>query len=86
MPHTVGIKGQVVISKEIRDSLGVKPGWVSIQHLIGDHVELHFLPPTEGKSLKGALSKLTRARVPRGDGWNKSREKAWSANVRGKHR
>ena len=29
MPHVVGQKGQVVIAKEIRDLLGITPGWMA---------------------------------------------------------
>ena len=45
MRHKVGPKGQVVIKKEIRDKLGVEPGWEALQFLVNDHVEVYFLPP-----------------------------------------
>ena len=38
--RVVGKEGQVVIAKPIRDSLGLAPGWISIQRLVDDHVEL----------------------------------------------
>lgn len=38
--HVVGHKGQVVIAKEIRDSLGIGPGWVALQRVVDDHVEI----------------------------------------------
>lgn len=44
MPYLVGPKGQVVIAKEIRERLGIRPGWRVIQRLVDDHVELYFLP------------------------------------------
>jgi hypothetical protein len=34
----------VVIAKEIRERLGVQPGWVALQRLVGDCVEIYFLP------------------------------------------
>ena len=34
MSYKVGAKGQVVISKELRDRLGVKPGWTVVQRLV----------------------------------------------------
>ena len=43
--HTVGPKGQVVVEKEIRDRLGIAPGWRALQSLVGDHVETRFFPP-----------------------------------------
>ncbi|MBC8421360.1 MAG: AbrB/MazE/SpoVT family DNA-binding domain-containing protein, partial [Actinobacteria bacterium] len=38
MTLVVGTKGQIVISKEIRDKMGVKPGWIALERLVGDHV------------------------------------------------
>jgi bifunctional DNA-binding transcriptional regulator/antitoxin component of YhaV-PrlF toxin-antitoxin module len=72
----VGAKGQVVINKEIRDRLGVEPGWTSIQRLVGDHVELYFLPPAHRKSLKGMLRPYVRESIPR-EKWQEAREAAW---------
>jgi bifunctional DNA-binding transcriptional regulator/antitoxin component of YhaV-PrlF toxin-antitoxin module len=77
MAHVVGPKGQVVISKEIRDRLGVERGWIALQRLVNDHVEVHFLPPEHRKSLKGILAKHARARVGPGKDWDKARETAW---------
>ena len=45
MTSLVGRKGQVVIAKEIRDRLGIEPGWVAVQRMVEGHVEIHFLPP-----------------------------------------
>ena len=42
----------MVIAKPIRDSLGLAPGWISIQRLVDDHVELYFLPPDHRESLR----------------------------------
>ena len=77
MSYKVGSKGQIVISKQIRDSLGVKPGWVALQRQVDDHVELHFLPPEHRRSLKGSLRKYIKTNVDPGEGWNKVREMAW---------
>lgn len=51
MNHKVGQKGQIVIEKRIRDKLGVKPGWQALQLLVGDHVEVYFVPPEHNRSL-----------------------------------
>ena len=55
MANVVGPKGQVVIEQSIRAALGVRPGARTIQRLVGDHVEIRFLPPPHTRSLKGAL-------------------------------
>jgi len=56
MPYLVGAKGQIVIAKEIRERLEVKPGWVALQRLVEDRVEIYFLPPEHRESLKGSLA------------------------------
>jgi bifunctional DNA-binding transcriptional regulator/antitoxin component of YhaV-PrlF toxin-antitoxin module len=77
MSYLVGSKGQVVISKEIRDSLGVRPGWVALQRQVDDHLEVYFLPPEHRKSLKGSLGKYINADISPGEDWDKVREFAW---------
>jgi bifunctional DNA-binding transcriptional regulator/antitoxin component of YhaV-PrlF toxin-antitoxin module len=76
MVNKVGPKGQVVIEKEIRDRLGVEQGWLTLQHVSGDHVEVHFIPPEHRQSLKGSLAKHTKDTVQVTD-WHKATEKAW---------
>jgi AbrB family looped-hinge helix DNA binding protein len=76
MTYSVGPKGQVVIAKEIRERLGIGPGWRVVQRLVGDHVELHFLPPPHKASLKGLLRDRIRAKVSE-EAWPEARERAW---------
>ncbi len=76
MAYKVSPKGQVVIAREIREKLGVKPGWIAVQRLVGDHVEIYFLPPPHRRSLRGVLKNRVQARVPP-DRWEEAREKAW---------
>ena len=60
MSRRVNAKGQVVIEKAIRDKLGVKPGWRTLQLLVDNHVELRFIPPEHRRSLAGTLSKYVK--------------------------
>ncbi|GAB4274974.1 MAG: AbrB/MazE/SpoVT family DNA-binding domain-containing protein [Deferrisomatales bacterium] len=82
MEYRVGAKGQVVIAKEIRERLGVQPNWRAIQRLVGDHVEIRFLPPPHRRSLKGVLGPRVRRSVPPGPSWDEAREAAWAQGVR----
>ncbi|KHG65643.1 AbrB family transcriptional regulator [Thermus scotoductus] len=79
MTYLVGPKGQVVIAKEIRERLGIGPGWRVVQRLAGDHVELYFLPPPHQDSLKGLLRESIRRTLPE-EAWSKARETAWKAS------
>ncbi len=78
--HTVGPKGQVVIAKEIRERLEVRPGWKVLQRIVGDHVELYFLPPSSHRSLKGVLAPYLK-RTVRPEEWEKAKEEAWRSAV-----
>ncbi|MEX2430621.1 MAG: AbrB/MazE/SpoVT family DNA-binding domain-containing protein [Dehalococcoidia bacterium] len=80
MTHTVGPEGQVVIEKDIRDRLGVKPGWLALQMLVDGHVEIHFVPPEHSESLAGAFAKY--AHNAKGKSWDEIREAGWDQAVR----
>ncbi len=82
MAYLVGPKGQVVIAKEIRERLGVKPGWIALQRLVGDRVEIYFLPPEHHESLKGSLARYLNASIAPGEAWDEARQAAWQAAVR----
>ncbi len=84
MQYRVGAKGQVVIAKDIRERLGVEPGWVALQRLSGDHVEVYFVPPPHRRSLKGALAGHIRTRVGAGEEWTQAKGSAWKAAAREK--
>jgi bifunctional DNA-binding transcriptional regulator/antitoxin component of YhaV-PrlF toxin-antitoxin module len=80
----MGAKGQVVINKDIRDRLGIGPKWQAVQRLVGDHVEIFFIPPEHDESLKGALAEYSSVRLVTGEEMEKAREKAWETAARDK--
>lgn len=80
MPTVVGPKGQVVIEKEIRNRLGVQPGSLAIQRLVGDHLEVYFIPPPHRRSLRGVLAGHIRRPVPPEE-WEQARIQAWGEAV-----
>ncbi len=82
MSSTVGTKGQVVIKKSIRDALGIGPGFLAVQALKGDHLEIRFFPPAHERSLKGVLAQATTRSVSR-DEWTSACQEAWAASVSG---
>jgi len=71
----VGTKGQIVIDKRLRDQLGIGPGWIALQRLIDDHIEVRFLPPESRDSLYGILAPYTSVSISPGD-WHETKEKA----------
>ena len=79
MPNVVGKKGQVVISKKIRDELGVEPGWWALQSIVDNYVKIYFVPPEHNRSLMGSLAPYTDVVIQPGEEWDKAREKAWEA-------
>ena len=81
MAHKVGNKGQIVIEKPIRDRLGLEPGWLAVQRLVDDHLEVHFVPPKSDESLMGSLEKYLKGTVPSDKDWHGIKESAWRKAV-----
>ena len=81
MSYVVGPKGQVVIAKGVRDRLGIQPGWLALQRIVDDHVEIYFLPPEHGESLKGSLARYSDVRIGVGKEWEEARTAAWAQAV-----
>ena len=79
--NKVGTKGQIVIDKRIRDSLGIGPGWIALQTLVDDYVEIYFVGPEHNRSLMGSLKKFVDPELVRGLSWAEIRELAWSRAV-----
>jgi bifunctional DNA-binding transcriptional regulator/antitoxin component of YhaV-PrlF toxin-antitoxin module len=80
MSHVVGPKGQVIIAKPIREQLGIKQGWMTIQRLVNDHVEIYFIPPEHDRSLKGYLAQHVKQSLP-DSAWRRTRAEAWGAII-----
>ncbi|MDO8673417.1 MAG: AbrB/MazE/SpoVT family DNA-binding domain-containing protein [Dehalococcoidia bacterium] len=81
----VSSNGRIVISKEIRDKLGVKPGWIAIECLVEEHVEVYFIPPEHRRSLKGSLASHIGHHIPPGEEWDIARDCAWRREALGEH-
>ena len=48
-------KGQIVIPKEIRSHLGIRPGRVVEVKVVGAHIEIHPLPEDPIRAFRGSL-------------------------------
>jgi bifunctional DNA-binding transcriptional regulator/antitoxin component of YhaV-PrlF toxin-antitoxin module len=79
----VGTKGQVTLEKEIRDALGVGPGWRAIQRLEENRVVIEFLPPKHRRSLAGILTDATTVRAPTEEDLQAAVEQAWAEAASG---
>lgn len=84
MANVVGSKGQVVINKEIRQKLGIEPGWLALQRIVDDHVEIYFLPPEHNRSLMGILAPHVKIPIAPGKEWDEARQQAWEWAARHK--
>ena len=80
MPTVVGPKGQVVIEKNIRERLGIKPGAIAVQSVVGERVEIRFIPPAHAESLFGVLAPYVRGRMKDED-WGRTKRRAWETAV-----
>jgi bifunctional DNA-binding transcriptional regulator/antitoxin component of YhaV-PrlF toxin-antitoxin module len=77
MAQQVGSEGQIIIEPWIRDELGIQPGWPVVQTLVGDHIEIRFIPPESRRSGAGSLAAHTDVRIPDEDEFRAARERAW---------
>ena len=78
MSNIVGTKGQFVIPKEIREQLGIKPGWRAVSRIVDGQVVTTFIPPRHRRSLKGILAQYVREPLREDEDWHEIRERAWA--------
>lgn len=76
MSSVVGARGQVVIEKLAREALGVGPGHLSVQRVVGDHLEIRFFPPAPTTSLRGILAPHIHGALEP-EKWDETRSQAW---------
>jgi bifunctional DNA-binding transcriptional regulator/antitoxin component of YhaV-PrlF toxin-antitoxin module len=53
--HRVNNRGQITLDEDIRRQLGVEPGMAAHQRVVGDRLEVVFLPAPHGRSLFGVF-------------------------------
>lgn len=74
----MGTKYQVVIGREARRRLGIEPGWVAVETVVGDRLEMRFLPPEHDRSLAGGLRRYAKGAPPEP---SEEERAAWEAHV-----
>ena len=74
----VGTKYQMVIDREARKELGIRPGWVAVQAVVGGRLEVRFLPPEHDRSLAGSLKEYA---TKGGRDVADEKRAAWEAHV-----
>ena len=85
MASVVGARGQVTLDKQLRDDLGIEPGWQAVQRRVGERIELRFLPPRHRRSLRGALADPEGPSLPTEAALHVASAAAREATVREKH-
>lgn len=82
----VGEKGEIVIGEELREKLGIGPGWRAYQFVEDDHLIIYFHPPRKYDSLAGSLSRYVNEDNKYNDeDWHKVREEAWMKAIEEDH-
>lgn len=82
MTCKVGDQGEIVIEKELREQLGIRPGWIALQRLVDNRIEIQFTPPAHDKSLKGSLAEYANENNAFEDkDWQQIKENAWAKAI-----
>ena len=81
----VGPKGQITITKEVRDALEVRPGCHAFQIVEEGRLVVYFVPPPHNRSLAGVLAGPGPDPCPTQEAYNRAREAAWAEVMREKY-
>ncbi len=75
-------EGQIMIEQDIRQRLGLKPGYVAVQQIVDGRVEISFYPPPiSQRSLRGILHTPGQQPLSTQE-LSEAREAAWNAAAR----
>ncbi len=55
MSATVNPRGQITIDRDARTRLGVQPGMIAVQQVVGDQLIVTFIPAPHERSAAGIL-------------------------------
>lgn len=80
MMTVVGPQGEVVVPEDIREQLGVQPGWTAVQVLVDGHLEVYFAPPEHDRSLLGVLRPYVKATLS-DEELREASESAWAEDA-----
>ncbi len=61
MSAVVTPRGQITLDREARRRLGVRPGMIAVQHVVGSQLVVTFIPAPHDRSLAGVLGKPPRS-------------------------
>jgi bifunctional DNA-binding transcriptional regulator/antitoxin component of YhaV-PrlF toxin-antitoxin module len=76
MASQVTTRGQITIERTAREALSVQPGMTAVQIVVGDHLEVYFIPAPHRRSLFGRLK--PKGTVREAD-WDAIRDRAQEA-------
>jgi len=55
MAAVVNPRGQITVDRAARDRLGVRPGMIAVQQVVGDQLVVTFIPAPHKRSAAGIL-------------------------------
>lgn len=85
MTSRVGARGRITLDRSVREDLGIQPGWRVLQRRVGNHVELHFLPPPHEPALLGVLADPSGPSFPTEEALQAAMDAALEEDLRAKY-